>query len=112
MSKLVEVVSRQPDLLTKQAIAYITGFATVRVPPTVRDLLLPSPNVAQRGHIEELCSGRRTILSGCSKNKGLHNMPQDIRSFFGGKGGQGPVSSQEKPDTKDVVRAVSFHCYF
>lgn len=57
MSKLVEVVSRQPDLLTKQAIAYITGFATVRVPPTVRDLLLPSPNVAQRGHIEELCSG-------------------------------------------------------
>lgn len=39
-------------------------------------------------------------------------MPQDIRSFFGGKGAQGPVSSQEKPDTKAVVRAVFFNCYF
>ena len=33
-------------------------------------------------------------------------MPQDIRSFFGGRGGQGPTSGQEKPVTKDVVRTI------
>lgn len=60
MPKLVEVVSRQPNWLTKQAMAYITAFATVRVPPIVRvdeqaiDLLLPSPDVARRRCLVEL----------------------------------------------------------
>lgn len=40
----------------------------------------------------------------CTATNYSFTMPSDIRSFFGGKGGQGAVSSQDKPAASAEVR--------